>query len=128
MQLQNSSALGVEVYIFVSMHAMLKKNWLFNFGDDILISRLITTVESNQETWSENIIKFKYSKHIRLSIYETKYSKPTFLVLPRLSYTIFNRPVVGKATLLRQENTTNPLLLLNCKGISISVQFQSNID
>jgi len=25
LQLQNSSALGVEVYIFVSMHAMLKK-------------------------------------------------------------------------------------------------------
>jgi len=28
----------------------MKKNWLFNFGDDMLISRLITTVESNMRT------------------------------------------------------------------------------
>jgi len=28
----------------------MKKIWLFSFGDDILISRLITTVESNLRT------------------------------------------------------------------------------
>jgi len=36
-----------------------------------------------------------------LSFYQTTYCKTTFIALPRLSYIIFNRPVVGKTTLLR---------------------------
>ena len=39
-----------------------------------------------------------------LSIYHTKNCKTTFLALPHLSYIIFNRPVVGKTTLLRQKS------------------------
>jgi len=39
-----------------------------------------------------------------LSIYQTKYCKTTFLALPRLSYIILNRPVVGKVTLLRKKS------------------------
>jgi len=42
--------------------------------------------------------------HNGLSIYQTNYCKTTFLALPRLSYTISNRPVVGKTTLLRQKS------------------------
>jgi len=42
--------------------------------------------------------------HKGLSIYQTKYCKTTFLALPCLSYIIFNRPVVGKTTLLRQKS------------------------
>jgi len=42
--------------------------------------------------------------HNGLSIYQTKYCKSTFLALPRLSYVIFNRPVVSKITLLRQKS------------------------
>jgi len=38
------------------------------------------------------------------SIYQTKYCKTTFLALLRLSYTRFNRPVLGKTTLLRQKS------------------------
>jgi len=40
--------------------------------------------------------------HNGLAIYQNKYCKNTFLVLPHLVYVIFNRPVVGKTTLLRQ--------------------------
>ena len=40
--------------------------------------------------------------HNGLSIYQTKYYK-AFPALPRLSYVIFNRPVVSKTTLLRQK-------------------------
>jgi len=50
----------------------------------------------------ENIIKLKHNMHYGLSIYQTKYCKTMFLALSRLSYIIFNRPVVGKATLLRK--------------------------
>jgi len=50
----------------------------------------------------ENIIKLKHYMYCGLSIYKTKYSKTTFLALPRLSYTIFNRPVVGRATLCQK--------------------------
>jgi len=42
--------------------------------------------------------------HNGLSIYQTKYCKTTFLALPCLSYTLFNRPVVGKTTWLRQKS------------------------
>jgi len=38
-----------------------------------------------------------------LSIYQTKYSKNTFLALPCLSYITFNREVVGKTALLCQK-------------------------
>ena len=40
--------------------------------------------------------------HNGLSIYQTKYCR--FLALPRLSYILFNRPVVVKTTLLRQKS------------------------
>ena len=40
--------------------------------------------------------------HNGLSIYQTKYCE--FLALPHLSYIIFDRPVVGKTTLLRQKS------------------------
>jgi len=53
LQQQNSSALGVEVnpgsYSY-SRRFEMKKIWLFSFGDDILLSRLITTVEANLRT------------------------------------------------------------------------------
>ena len=42
--------------------------------------------------------------HNRLSIYQTKYYKTTFLALLCLPYIIFNRPVVGKTTLLHQKS------------------------
>jgi len=42
--------------------------------------------------------------HNGLSTYQTKYCKITFLALPRLSYIIFNRPVVGKTKLLREKS------------------------
>jgi len=41
--------------------------------------------------------------HKGLSIYQNKYCKITFLALPRPAYLIFNRPVVGKATLFCQK-------------------------
>jgi len=42
--------------------------------------------------------------HNGLSIYQIKYCKTTFLALSCLSYILFNRPVVGKTTLLRQKS------------------------
>jgi len=39
--------------------------------------------------------------HNGLSFYQIMYCKATFLALPRLSYIIFNGPVVVKTTLLR---------------------------
>ena len=35
------------------------------------------------------------------------YCKTRFLALPRLAYLIFNRPIVGKTTLLRQKSQKN---------------------
>jgi len=49
-----------------------------------------------------------------LTICQTKYCKITFLALLCLVYLIFNRPVVGRATLLRQKFATNLLLFQNC--------------
>jgi len=49
-------------------------------------------------------MKLKRYMHNGLSVYQTKYCKTTFLALPRLSYIIFNRPVVGKTKLLRQKS------------------------
>jgi len=49
----------------------------------------------------ENIIKLKHYMYNGLSIYEANYYKTTFRALPHLSYIIFNRPLVGKTTLLR---------------------------
>jgi len=51
--------------------------------------------------------------HNGLSIYQTKYCKTTFLTLPRLSYIIFNHPVVGN-TIIASEIATNWLLLQDC--------------
>jgi len=62
LQLQNNSALGVEVnpeaYPCTLCFEIKKKKLVVNFGDDILISTLITTVESRVE--HENIIKLKH--------------------------------------------------------------------
>jgi len=55
----------------------------------------------------ENIIKLKRYMHNGLSIYQTKYSKTTFLAVPCLSSILFNRPVVGKTALLRQKSQKN---------------------
>jgi len=48
-------------------------------------------------------MELKHYMYNGLSIYQTKYCKTMFVALPRLSYIIFNRPVVGKAKLLRQK-------------------------
>jgi len=48
--------------------------------------------------------------HNGLSIYQTKYRKTTFFALPRLCYIIFNRPLVGKTTLLRQKSQKNTII------------------
>jgi len=53
LQLQNNSALGFDVnqeMYSCTLSFEFKKIGLFNFGDDILISTLITTVESNLRT------------------------------------------------------------------------------
>jgi len=59
-----------------------------------------------------------------LSIYQSKYCKTMFLALPCLSYKIFNRPGVGKATVLSR-NRNKPIIItelqLNTQSISISV-------
>jgi len=52
----------------------------------------------------ENIIKLKQYMYNGLSIYQTKYCNTTYLALPSQSYIIFNRPAVGKTTLLRQKS------------------------
>jgi len=44
---------------------------LFNFGDDVLISTLITTVVT-----PENIIKLKHYMHKGLSIYQASTIRP----------------------------------------------------
>jgi len=48
-----------------------------------------------------------------LDAYQKKYCKTAFLALPHLSYMIFNRPVVGKTTLVRLESQKK-LILQNC--------------
>jgi len=73
-----------------------KKIWLFNFGDDKYFNHY-------SRVKPENIIKLKNYMHNGLSIDQNKYCKTTFLALPRVSYIIFNRPVVGKI-LLRQKS------------------------
>jgi len=48
----------------------LKNTWLFNFGDDILISTLITTVESNlriSQSWNTICIMEHFVDWSRLS-------------------------------------------------------------
>jgi len=49
-------------------------------------------------------MKLKRYIHNGLSIYQTKYCVTTFRGLPHLSCIIFNRPVVGKTTSLRQRS------------------------
>ena len=66
------------------MHSMLqnfKEIVCLTLTGDVLISTLISTAETF-----------------------TKYCKTMFLALPRLSYITFNRPVVGKITLLYQKS------------------------
>jgi len=46
----------------------------------------------------------KYNMHNGLSIYQTQYCETTFLSLIQLTYITFNRPVVGKTTLLNQKS------------------------
>jgi len=81
------------------MHSasIFKKIWLFNFGDDKYFNHY-------SRVKPENIIKLKNYMHNGLSIDQNKYCKTTFLALPRVSYIMFNRPVVGKTTLLRQKS------------------------
>jgi len=50
LQLQNILALGTVVNSEAYSCTKLRNIWLFNFRDDILISILITTVESNLRT------------------------------------------------------------------------------
>jgi len=45
-------------------------------------------------------MKLKHYMHTGVSFYQTMYRKTMFLALLRLTYIIFNRPVVGKTTLL----------------------------
>jgi len=62
LQLQNNSAQGVEVNpeaYSCTLSFEITKISLFNFGDDILVSTLITTVESEHHT-AKKIIKLKY--------------------------------------------------------------------
>jgi len=102
LELQNNLALGVEDNPDVCSCAIsfkIKKIWLFKFGDDILISTLITTVEPNLRTsWSWNticIMDWAFTK------------KSTVDHISRLrcqSYMMFNHPVVDKTTLLCQKS------------------------
>jgi len=45
-------------------------------------------------------MKLKHYMHTGLSFYQATYCKTTFPALPRQSYIILFRPVVGKTTLL----------------------------
>jgi len=56
-----------------------KKNLVFNFGDDLLISTLITKVVSYLRTSVE--MNLKHYMQNGLSIYQTKYCMTTFLAL-----------------------------------------------
>jgi len=78
----------------------LKKIWLFNFGEWYIDKY----INNYSRVKPENIIKLKHYTLNGLSIYQTKYCKTTFLALPRLSYIIFNCPVVGKAMSLHQKS------------------------
>jgi len=49
-------------------------------------------------------MKLKHYMHNALNVCQTKYCKTTFSTLPRQSYIIFNRPVVGKTTLFRPKS------------------------
>jgi len=78
LQLQNHSALGAEVNpeVYSCTLNFEKEIWLFNFGDNILIS----TFNNYSRVKPENIIKLKYYMQNGLSIYQNKYCKTTFLV------------------------------------------------
>jgi len=88
-----------------------KRNWLFNFGDDILISALVTRLKP------ENIMKLKHYMHNLLSIYQTQYCKTTFLALIPLSYIILNRPVVEK----------QHYYIINCNKPIVITELQLNL-
>jgi len=80
LQLPNYSALGLEVNPEAySVCFETKKNLVFNFGDDLLISTLITKVVSNLRTSME--MNLKHYMQNGLSIYQTKYCMTTFLAL-----------------------------------------------
>ena len=88
-----------------ALHASkFKKIWLFNFGDDILISTLTTSVESN------TIRKLKHYMHNGLSIYQTKYCKTTFLGLARPILHNIQSSSSGQNDIIMSEIATNPLL------------------
>jgi len=55
----------------------------------------------------ENIMKLKHYMHNGLSFYQITNCKTTFPALPRLSYIIFDLPVVCKNTLLRPKAQQN---------------------
>jgi len=55
----------------------------------------------------ENIMKLKQCMHNGFSFYQTTYCKTTFLALLTAPI-LFNRPVVGKTTLLRPKSQQTP--------------------
>jgi len=100
LQLQNNSGLGVEVnpeaYSCTQCFEIKKNRLLGWYGHKY--------IKNYSRVKRENIIKLKHYMHNGLSIYQTKCCKTTFLALSRLSYIIFNRPVVCKTTLLRHKS------------------------
>jgi len=82
------------------MLSMLRNNWLFNFGDDVL-NKCINNYSSVKP---EDIMKLiHYALWIEHLPKQVAYCKTTCLayhVYPK----IFNRPVVGKTALLCQKS------------------------
>ena len=93
LQVQNNSALGVEVksetYSRTLCFEIFKK-----FGS-LWGWHIDKYINNYSRVRHENIIKLKRYMHNGLSINQTKYYKTTFVALPRLSCITFNRQVVG---------------------------------
>ena len=93
----------------------IKNIWLFNFGDDILISILITTVESNLRTsQSWNTIGIMDWAYTKTSTARPHFS-PTMLILLKC-------PVVGKKHYVRNRN--KPTIITE---LQINLQKHTNI-
>jgi len=80
----------------------LKKNGCFTLRDNIFNIDYRRVKPEN--------IKLKHYMYNGLSIYQTKRCKTTILALPRLSYIIFNRRVVGKTTLYYGRSCSKPII------------------
>ena len=62
--------------------------------------------------------------HNGLSFYQTTYCKTAFLALPRLSYIIFNRPVVeGKTTLVRPKSQQTHCYYISATKLAKAYQY-----